>query len=97
MSAIFCQYLSGGTIGCSRRNCRIQSPNYPGLYPRNVTCHYRIREKNVPPDKHPLIAIKQSNYHYRESSPKFDNDDKILRLENGLFEQLDDVKSLAIN
>lgn len=67
--------------GCSKRNCRIQSPNYPGIYPRNVTCHYRIREKNVPPDKHALIAIRQSNYHYnRETSPKFDNADKMLRI-----------------
>ncbi|XP_066139729.1 uncharacterized protein [Euwallacea fornicatus] len=67
--------------GCSRRNCRIQSPNYPGIYPRNITCHYKIREKNVPPDKHVLIAIRQSSYHYnRENVPKFDNADKMLRI-----------------
>ncbi|KAL1497855.1 hypothetical protein ABEB36_008740 [Hypothenemus hampei] len=66
--------------GCSRRNCRIQSPNYPGIYPRNITCHYRIREKNIPAEKHALIAIRQSNYYYRESAPKFDSTDKMLKI-----------------
>ncbi|CAH1129091.1 unnamed protein product [Ceutorhynchus assimilis] len=67
--------------GCSRRNCKIQSPNYPGIYPRNVTCHYRVREKNVPADKHALIAIRQSNYQYKESAPKFDSSgDKMMKI-----------------
>lgn len=25
--------------------CRLLSPNYPGFYPRNKTCHYLIRQK----------------------------------------------------
>ncbi|KAF7272781.1 hypothetical protein GWI33_014464 [Rhynchophorus ferrugineus] len=66
--------------GCSRRNCRIQSPNYPGIYPRNVSCHYRVREKNVPSGKHALIAIRQANYRYKGHIPKFDNSDKMLRI-----------------
>ncbi|XP_050298566.1 uncharacterized protein LOC126737632 isoform X2 [Anthonomus grandis grandis] len=68
--------------GCSRRNCKIQSPNYPGVYPRNVTCHYRVREKNVPQDKHALIVLRPSNYHYRETKQgaKFENTDKMLRI-----------------
>ncbi|XP_060522930.1 uncharacterized protein LOC132699948 [Cylas formicarius] len=66
--------------GCSRRSCRIQSPNYPGIYPRNVSCHYRVRERNVPVGKHALIAVRQANFHYKEHVPKFDNSDKLLRI-----------------
>ncbi|XP_968153.3 uncharacterized protein LOC656535 [Tribolium castaneum] len=66
--------------GCSRRPCRIQSPNYPGIYPRNVSCHYRVRERNVPPGKHALIAVRQANFHYKEHLPKFDNSDRVLRI-----------------
>lgn len=64
---------------CLRRPCRIQSPNYPGIYPRNVSCHYRIREKNVPSGKHALIAVRQANYHYKEHVTKFDNSDRVFR------------------
>ncbi|XP_074027638.1 uncharacterized protein isoform X1 [Leptinotarsa decemlineata] len=66
--------------GCSRRLCRIQSPNYPGIYPRNVSCHYRVRERNVPQGKHALIAIRQANFHYKEHVSKFDNSDRLLRI-----------------
>ncbi|KAI4455892.1 cubilin [Holotrichia oblita] len=65
---------------CLRRPCRIQSPNYPGIYPRNVSCHYRIREKNVPSGKHALIAVRQANYHYKEHVTKFDNSDRVFRI-----------------
>ncbi|CAH1959270.1 unnamed protein product [Acanthoscelides obtectus] len=79
--------LSTGTYcdrlleGCSRRTCRIQSPNYPGVYPRNVTCTYRVRERNVPPGKHALIAVRQANYRYKErGQARFDNSDRVLRV-----------------
>lgn len=29
---------------CDRKPCRLQSPNYPGVYPRNLTCYYAIRQ-----------------------------------------------------
>ncbi|KAJ8928638.1 hypothetical protein NQ314_018774, partial [Rhamnusium bicolor] len=83
---IFRGKLSSGSYcdrlleGCSRRLCRIQSPNYPGIYPRNVSCHYRVREKNVPPGKHALIAVRQANFHYKEHVSKFDNSDRVLRI-----------------
>ncbi|CAH0564504.1 unnamed protein product, partial [Brassicogethes aeneus] len=65
---------------CSKKPCKIQSPNYPGIYPRNVSCHYRVREKNVPPGKHALITVRQANFHYKENIPKFDNSDRVLRI-----------------
>lgn len=40
--------------------CRIQSPNYPGLYPRNRTCNYIIRQtKRVPKGYQARISISQ--------------------------------------
>lgn len=43
--------LIGGTFcsrvftDCNRRDCRLQSPNFPGIYPRNLTCYYAIRQQ----------------------------------------------------
>lgn len=48
---------------CHRNKCRLQSPNYPGMYPRNVTCYWTIRQKEVPTMKHAMIAVSQENQH----------------------------------
>lgn len=48
---------------CYRNKCRLQSPNYPGMYPRNVTCYWTIRQKTVPTCKHAMIAVSQDNSH----------------------------------
>lgn len=48
---------------CDERNCKIQSPNYPGLYPRNLTCHYYIRQTRVPGGKVALVSVLQRNPH----------------------------------
>ena len=48
--------------GCRARRCRLQSPNYPGLYPRNVTCYYLVKALPPPaPDLLPLITLSQPN------------------------------------
>nr|XP_018896496.1 PREDICTED: uncharacterized protein LOC109030132 [Bemisia tabaci] len=44
---------------CNTKNCRLQSPNWPGLYPRNLTCYYAVRQHDVPPGKHALIVVRQ--------------------------------------
>lgn len=44
---------------CDRRKCRIQSPNYPGIYPRNVTCQYIVRQATVPHGRHALVSVAQ--------------------------------------
>jgi len=44
---------------CYRKRCSLQSPNYPGLYPRNVTCHYTVRQKVVPKCKHAMVSVGQ--------------------------------------
>lgn len=65
--------------GCTRRPCRIQSPNYPGIYPRNVSCHYRVRERNTPLGKHALIAVRQANFHHKDQVPKYENNERVFR------------------
>jgi len=44
---------------CDSRQCRIQSPNYPGIYPRNVTCYYRVEVRGENSRGKPLIAVGQ--------------------------------------
>ncbi|XP_036139984.1 uncharacterized protein LOC118644124 [Monomorium pharaonis] len=52
-------YCSRIFTDCDRKKCRLQSPNFPGLYPRNLTCYYAVRQHEVPPGKHALIHVKQ--------------------------------------
>ena len=35
-------YCSKTFSGCDKKKCRLQSPNFPGLYPRNLTCYYAV-------------------------------------------------------
>lgn len=37
-------YCSRVFSDCEKRACRMQSPNYPGIYPRNLTCFYAVRQ-----------------------------------------------------
>ncbi|XP_064090100.1 uncharacterized protein LOC135204060 [Macrobrachium nipponense] len=48
---------------CDKKNCKIQSPNFPGMYPRNLTCFYQIRQTRVPDGKMALIRVRQRNPH----------------------------------
>lgn len=48
---------------CYRNKCRLQSPNYPGMYPRNVTCYWTIRQRIVPTCKHAMVSVSQENSH----------------------------------
>ncbi|XP_069954902.1 uncharacterized protein [Cherax quadricarinatus] len=48
---------------CDKKNCKVQSPNFPGMYPRNLTCHYHIRQTRVPDGKIALIRVRQRNPH----------------------------------
>ena len=65
---------------CDRRRCRIQSPNYPGMYPRNITCQYSIRQDTVPHGRHALVSVVQSqvgNVHIKHTDSECD---KVLYL-----------------
>jgi hypothetical protein len=37
-------YCSRIFSNCDKKLCRLQSPNFPGTYPRNLTCYYAIRQ-----------------------------------------------------
>uniref|UniRef100_T1JBM9 CUB domain-containing protein n=1 Tax=Strigamia maritima TaxID=126957 RepID=T1JBM9_STRMM len=46
---------------CDWQVCKVQSPNFPGIYPRNVTCHYHITQRTIPDGQHAMIVISQKN------------------------------------
>ncbi|XP_044012328.1 uncharacterized protein LOC122855201 isoform X2 [Aphidius gifuensis] len=52
-------YCSRIFSDCDKKKCRLQSPNFPGLYPRNLTCYYAVRQHEVPAGKHALITVRQ--------------------------------------
>lgn len=39
--------------------CRIRSPNFPGMYPRNLTCKYHIHHRPPPTGLHAMLVIRQ--------------------------------------
>ncbi|XP_036219322.2 uncharacterized protein [Bactrocera oleae] len=52
-------YCSRIFSDCDRKTCRLQSPNFPGIYPRNLTCYYAVRQHEVPHGKHAMILVRQ--------------------------------------
>ncbi|KAK7584226.1 hypothetical protein V9T40_005189 [Parthenolecanium corni] len=67
---------------CETRTCRIQSPNYPGIYPRNVTCYYRVEVRETTRGRHPLVAVSQRHahkIHIKDQFVKYDRSQRMLR------------------
>ncbi|XP_057323638.1 uncharacterized protein LOC130666541 [Microplitis mediator] len=54
-------YCSRNFYECHKKQCRVQSPNYPGEYPRNASCLITLRQKFVPTCKHAMISIKAAS------------------------------------
>ncbi|XP_026734671.1 uncharacterized protein LOC113498735 [Trichoplusia ni] len=68
---------------CDLRACRIQSPNFPGVYPRNASCTYRIEHTKIPADKHVLLAVRQTNshkIHIKDQIVKYDRSQRVLKI-----------------
>jgi hypothetical protein len=40
-------YCSRIYSNCDKKLCRLQSPNFPGTYPRNLTCYYAVRQVSI--------------------------------------------------
>ncbi|XP_015171344.1 PREDICTED: uncharacterized protein LOC107063773 [Polistes dominula] len=59
-SAVPGTYCSRNFYECHLKQCRLQSPNYPGEYPRNASCMITLRQKEVPTCKHAMISVKNS-------------------------------------
>ena len=51
-------YCSRNFYECHQKQCRVQSPNYPGEYPRNASCLVTVRQQFVPTCKHAMISVK---------------------------------------
>lgn len=67
---------------CDTRACRLQSPNYPGVYPRNVTCYYRVEQNRAPVGHRALLAVSQRNshkIHIKDQVVKYDRSQRVLR------------------
>ncbi|XP_053981602.1 uncharacterized protein LOC128877940 [Hylaeus volcanicus] len=68
---------------CDTRACRLQSPNYPGVYPRNVTCYYRVEQNRAPSGHRALLAVSQRNshkIHIKDQLAKYDGSQRVLRV-----------------
>ncbi|XP_066247763.1 uncharacterized protein [Euwallacea similis] len=52
-------YCSRIFSDCDKKHCRLQSPNFPGIYPRNLTCYFAVRQHEIPTGKHALITVRQ--------------------------------------
>jgi hypothetical protein len=50
-------YCSRIFSNCDKKLCRLQSPNFPGTYPRNLTCYYAVRQVS----KHKFLMHFRSN------------------------------------
>lgn len=44
MQGTFCSRIF---TNCDKKVCRLQSPNFPGIYPRNLTCYFAVRQVSV--------------------------------------------------
>lgn len=55
-------YCSRIFHNCDRKKCRLQSPNFPGLYPRNLTCYYAVSHS----------AKNTNRYEYHTQDCKID-------------------------
>lgn len=54
-------YCDRTFANCDRKKCLIRSPNFPGLYLRNFTCNFFIRQDHVPAGKKAHIVVYQPN------------------------------------
>lgn len=50
-------YCSRIFSNCDKKICRLQSPNFPGTYPRNLTCYYAVRQVSEFADLDLMIVI----------------------------------------
>ncbi|XP_052564459.1 uncharacterized protein LOC120432544 isoform X2 [Culex pipiens pallens] len=75
-------YCNRNFYDCDKRICRIRSPNYPGVYPRNLTCKYYINHRTPPSGLHAMIVLRQPDGHklnIKEQATHHEANNRILR------------------
>ncbi|XP_055620244.1 uncharacterized protein LOC129764786 isoform X2 [Toxorhynchites rutilus septentrionalis] len=75
-------YCNRNFYDCDKRICRIRSPNYPGIYPRNLTCKYYINHRTPPSGLHAMIVLRQPDGHklnIKEQATHHEANNRILR------------------
>ncbi|XP_058459411.1 uncharacterized protein LOC131435488 isoform X2 [Malaya genurostris] len=75
-------YCNRNFYDCDKRICRIRSPNYPGIYPRNLTCKYYINHRAPPSGLHAMIVLRQPDGHklnIKEQATHHEANNRILR------------------
>ncbi|EAA10533.4 AGAP010817-PA, partial [Anopheles gambiae str. PEST] len=75
-------YCNRNFYDCDKRTCRIRSPNYPGIYPRNLTCKYYINHRAPPSGLHAMIVLRQPDGHklnMKEQATHHEANNRILR------------------
>ncbi|XP_050543115.1 uncharacterized protein LOC126906572 isoform X2 [Daktulosphaira vitifoliae] len=73
-------YCSRNFYECYRKKCSLQSPNYPGMYPRNVSCHFTVRQKVVPKCKHAMVSLSQKHGVRLLQTARASNETAIVRV-----------------
>ncbi|GFT81892.1 uncharacterized protein NPIL_298171 [Nephila pilipes] len=48
-------------LNCHLRPCRLRSPNFPGFYPRNITCNYHVKQMQIAHGSVASIVLHQPN------------------------------------
>ncbi|MCL4142556.1 UNVERIFIED_CONTAM: hypothetical protein GTU68_066259 [Idotea baltica] len=68
---------------CDSSPCYVQSPNYPGLYPRNTTCYYQLKQPAARPGTRAVLVLEQTSgflIHIKSASQPHDIEQRQLRL-----------------
>ncbi|ROT62252.1 hypothetical protein C7M84_019910 [Penaeus vannamei] len=68
---------------CDQRPCYVQSPNFPGMYPRNTTCYYHLSQTRLMEGKRAVIALSQDDgrlVHVKSAVQSHDTTERHLKL-----------------
>lgn len=68
---------------CDSSPCYVQSPNFPGLYPRNTTCYYQLKQPAAIPGTRAVLVLEQSSeflVHIKSATQPHDVEQRQLKM-----------------